>query len=112
VKVGKKVFAFLGAPGRGFHLSVKLARSAPLALGLPFASPTGYGLGRSGWVTARFGPGGRPPVPLLKRWIDESYRAVAPRRMVERIGSADERPGPRKRSVRQRAPGPGSFGNR
>jgi predicted DNA-binding protein (MmcQ/YjbR family) len=82
VKVRGKVFVFLGRPEDGLSLSVKLPGSASVALGLPFASPTGYGLGRSGWVTARFGPRQKPPVELLKHWIDESYRAVAPKKLA------------------------------
>ena len=82
VKVGRKVFVFMGSGGEGLSLSVKLPRSATLALSLPFASPTGYGLGRSGWVSARFGPREKAPVGLLKEWIDESYRAVAPKKLL------------------------------
>lgn len=82
VKVRGKVFVFFGRPEGGLHLSVKLPHSHLLALGLPFASPTGYGLGRSGWVSARFDAGDAPPVELLRRWIDESYRAVAPKKLV------------------------------
>jgi predicted DNA-binding protein (MmcQ/YjbR family) len=90
VKVRGKVFVFFGKPdGDGLGLSVKLPGSATLALDLPFASPTGYGLGKSGWVTARFGPRQKPPIALLKQWIDESYRAVAPKKLVE----ATRRPG-------------------
>jgi predicted DNA-binding protein (MmcQ/YjbR family) len=85
VKVGRKVFAFLGRDEGGLSVSVKLPGSATLALDLPFASPTGYGLGKSGWVTARFAAREKPPVELLKRWIDESYRAVAPKRLVARL---------------------------
>lgn len=83
VKVRGKVFLFLGRPeAGGLGLSVKLPGSASFALGLPFASPTGYGLGKSGWVTARFEKRQKPPVELLMQWIDESYRAVAPKRLV------------------------------
>jgi predicted DNA-binding protein (MmcQ/YjbR family) len=86
VKVRGKVFVFFGRPEEGgLGLSVKLPGSATLALDLPFASPTAYGLGRSGWVTARFPPREGPPVELLKRWIDESYRAVAPKRLVAQL---------------------------
>jgi predicted DNA-binding protein (MmcQ/YjbR family) len=82
IKVAKKIFLFLGVASDGLHLSVKLPQSASLALSLPFASPTGYNLGRSGWVTARFGARENPPLPVLRQWIDESYRAVAPKRLV------------------------------
>ena len=43
-----KVFVFLGRDDAGLGLSVKLKHSRLMALGLPFASPTGYGLGKSG----------------------------------------------------------------
>src|SRR6476620_5271248 len=63
VKVGKKVFVFMGTTeDGGFGLSVKLPASGPMALLLPFATPTGYGLGKSGWVSARFAPSDAPPV--------------------------------------------------
>ena len=81
VKVKGKVFLFLGK-GDGLSLSVKLPSSGLVALGLPFASPTGYGLGKSGWVSARFGPKDAAPIDLLRAWIDESYRAVAPKKLV------------------------------
>jgi hypothetical protein len=30
-----------------------------------------------GGVTARFGPREKPPLEVLRAWIDQSYRAVA-----------------------------------
>lgn len=97
VKVRDKVFVFLHVPDDGLSVTVKLPVSGPAALGFPFATPTGYGLGKSGWVTARFEPGQRPPVELLRDWIDESYRAVAPKKLV--AGLPEAPPGPRKRST-------------
>jgi predicted DNA-binding protein (MmcQ/YjbR family) len=85
-KVKGKVFVFLGK-GDGFGMSAKLPQSAMLALDLPFATPTAYGLGKSGWVTAQFGPKERPPLEILRRWIEESYRAVAPKKLVATLGS-------------------------
>ena len=61
VKVRKKVFVFLGHADGGLTLSVKLPESQTVALMLPFAEPTGYGLGNSGWITARFSDRERPP---------------------------------------------------
>jgi predicted DNA-binding protein (MmcQ/YjbR family) len=82
VKVGKKIFVFLGEEG----FSVKLPESAEAALSLAGAEPTGYGLGKAGWVTIRFGGrGGDDPVDLYCDWIDESYRAVATKTRVKEL---------------------------
>jgi predicted DNA-binding protein (MmcQ/YjbR family) len=85
IKVKNKVFVFLGGRDNGLSISTKLPNSAGAAATLPFAEPTGYGLGKSGWITARFEGNQKPPVKLLERWIDESYRAVAPKKLVEQI---------------------------
>jgi len=85
IKVKGKSFLFLAANAESFSLSAKLPSSAGVAIKLPFASPTEYGLGRSGWVTARFPRGGRVPLDVLRLWIDESYRAVAPKRLVAQL---------------------------
>ena len=91
VKVRKKVFVFMGMDG-DFGMSVKLPGSGTMALMLPFATPTGYGLGKSGWVTVRFAANDSPPVDLLAEWIDESYRAVAPATLVKRLGATEAAP--------------------
>ena len=91
IKVKGKSFLFLAADADTFSLSAKLPSSAGVALKLPFASPTEYGLGRSGWVTARFPRGARVPLDVLRLWVDESYRAIAPKRLVASLG-ADLRP--------------------
>jgi predicted DNA-binding protein (MmcQ/YjbR family) len=85
IKVKGKAFVFLAADAATFSLSAKLPSSAGVALRLPFASPTEYGLGRSGWVTARFPRAGRLPLEVLRLWIDESYRAIAPKRLVAQL---------------------------
>lgn len=102
-KVKTKVFVFLGKGPGGLGLSVKLPRSASLALGLPFTEPTGYGLGKSGWVTASFAPTARIPLDLLKQWIDESYRAVAPKTLVKKLDAPSGAMGDAKKGGRSRA---------
>jgi len=86
IKVKGKSFLFLAADAETFSLSAKLPSSGGVALELPFASRTEYGLGRSGWVTARFPRGARVPLDVLRLWVDESYRAIAPKRLVARLG--------------------------
>jgi predicted DNA-binding protein (MmcQ/YjbR family) len=99
IKVRGKTFVFLAADAETFSLSTKLPSSAGVALKLPFASPTEYGLGRSGWVTARFPRAARIPVELLKLWLDESYRACAPKRLVAQLESEGSPAPPRRRSA-------------
>ena len=89
--VRNKTFAFLSAAGEPLRITCKLPLTGQMALTLPFASPTGYGLGRSGWVTATFGPKDVPPFDLLKDWIDESYRAQAPKKLVASLADDPRR---------------------
>ncbi|MBZ5708348.1 MmcQ/YjbR family DNA-binding protein [Nannocystis pusilla] len=86
VKVRGKAFLFMGGEPGTLSLSCKLPASHGAALLLPFASPTGYGLGKSGWVTAVFPIAAALPIALLAEWIDESYRAVAPKRLGALVG--------------------------
>jgi predicted DNA-binding protein (MmcQ/YjbR family) len=80
-KVNEKVFAFLGTGDRADPaMSVKLHDSREQALFSPGAEPTGYGLGRAGWVTVPFKDA--PPLGVLEDWVEESYRMVAPKRLV------------------------------
>jgi predicted DNA-binding protein (MmcQ/YjbR family) len=85
--VKDKTFAYLSVEGEPFSISCKLPQSSAAALMLPFAEPTGYGLGKSGWVSARFPEGQMLPKDLLKEWIDESYRAQAPKKLVASLAA-------------------------
>lgn len=88
VKVKTKIFVFLGSGGEPLGLSVKLPQSGTFALGLEWVTPTAYGLGKAGWVTARFARGQKAPLDVLKKWIDESYRAVAPTILLRELDGA------------------------
>lgn len=100
--VNDKTFAYLSLEGEPFGISCKLPRSSAIALMLPFVKPAGYGLGKSGWVAAS-PPQDQPvPVDLFKDWIDESYRAQAPKKLVAQLdGAAPPAPkGTPKRTAR------------
>jgi hypothetical protein len=79
--------------------SVKLPVSGDFALTLPFTEPTGYGLGKSGWVTVRLSSKDATPLDMLVAWIEESYRAVAPKKLVTLLDAGEEEPG--ARSIRK-----------
>jgi predicted DNA-binding protein (MmcQ/YjbR family) len=77
IKVNKKIFVFLGDSGYG----VKLRESHGHAMSLPGTEPSRYGLGKAGWVSVTFGD--VPDVEVLCDWVEESYRSVAPKRLVK-----------------------------
>jgi predicted DNA-binding protein (MmcQ/YjbR family) len=84
MKVKKKAFLFMGTDESGrFSISVKLPQSRDMAIDLPFTEPTGYGLGKSGWVTAYLAD--EKALDLIKAWIEESYRAIAPKTLVKQL---------------------------
>ncbi|MEV7907885.1 MmcQ/YjbR family DNA-binding protein [Streptomyces anulatus] len=85
VKVNKKIFVFLGIeePTEKWspHVGVKLPQSNGHALAVEGVRPSGYGLGKAGWVTIPL-LGALPETEVLLDWVEESYRAVAPKRLV------------------------------
>lgn len=91
IKINGKVFAILGGSTGRLSASLKLPQSAAEALESGFCEPTGYGLGKSGWVTATFEGNDKVPLSTMRGWIRESYLAVAPKKIAaEYLGSAGQ----------------------
>jgi predicted DNA-binding protein (MmcQ/YjbR family) len=85
--VRDKTFVFMSVEGEPFSISCKLPYTGYEALQRSYASPTHYGLGKSGWVTFAPADGEVAPIEQLKEWIEESYRARAPRKLVKELDS-------------------------
>jgi predicted DNA-binding protein (MmcQ/YjbR family) len=78
----KKTFLFLsGTEDGGFSCSMKLPYRNSEALKLKGAAPTGYGMAKSGWVSFTFSAKAKPPVAVLVDYLDESWRAVAAKKL-------------------------------
>lgn len=88
-KVNKKVFVFLGLDDGSYPLgvTVKLKDEAAHAHALtsPGAQPAGYGLGKAGWVRVPLEEQGAPAAELLCDWVEESYRVIAPKRLIAEL---------------------------
>ena len=82
-KVKGKTFVFMRAEPNDLSFSVKLPKSRAEALKLPGSEPTHYGLGAKGWVTLR--PRANTSLKALLSFIEESYRAVAPKRVLDQL---------------------------
>jgi predicted DNA-binding protein (MmcQ/YjbR family) len=89
-KVKDKTFVFMGSGEKGLSFSVKLGLSRDLALALSGSEPTHYGLGKKGWVTLR--PTAKTSPAVIRFLIDESFRAVAPRKLVANLGEPPRLP--------------------
>jgi DNA-binding transcriptional ArsR family regulator/predicted DNA-binding protein (MmcQ/YjbR family) len=85
IKVRRRPFLLLEADDRRLNVSTRLPASHAAALKLPFVQAVQYRLGKSDWICATFQPGEEIPLELLWEWIDESYRAVAPRKVLARL---------------------------
>jgi len=66
-------------------LTMKLPLSRDEVLNLPYAEPSRYGLGKSGWVTFFIDDNVLVDPADLEEWIDESYRTIAPKTLVKQL---------------------------
>ncbi len=89
IKVNKKVFVFLGVGDGSYPLGLTMKLVSPEAhahaLSSPGAEPAGYGLGRSGWVRIPLEVADAPRSDLLCDWVEESYRVIAPKKLVAEL---------------------------
>ncbi|HEY4181410.1 MAG TPA: MmcQ/YjbR family DNA-binding protein [Kofleriaceae bacterium] len=90
--VNDKTFAYMSSPGEPFSVGCKLPQSSQLALMLPYVTPMPYGLGKSGWVSAKVPPEQAVDLEMFKQWIDESYRAQAPKKLVKQLDQPPSMP--------------------
>jgi len=101
IKVRGKTFLFTGIFEGRFTMSVKLPHSREFALEYPFTEPTHYGLGKAGWVSARFEADEKPPLDILCAWIEESFRAIAPKKLIVTLDGAPKAAPEKRRAKRK-----------
>jgi predicted DNA-binding protein (MmcQ/YjbR family) len=90
-KVGKKIFVFFGGaagPDDVLSITVKLPISYEMALTLPYMSPAGHGLWKAGWARLEQASGDDFDFETIEGWIAQSYRAVAPKKLLRRLDAA------------------------
>jgi len=86
VKVRKKIFVFVSrADAERPAITVKLPESRDHGLSFPDSMPTRYGLGKHGWVTIHVDTVPEEEHDVLFDFVEESYRAVAPKTLVRRL---------------------------
>ncbi len=83
VKVRGKIFFSCSVHEKMLYATVKLPKSRYAVLERAYAEPTHYGMGKHGWVTLKFATEKQVPVEELRGWIDESFAAIAPKRLAK-----------------------------
>ena len=85
-RVNGKNLVFCAPDGAGISVKLSKEEAAAVCATDPTASPTGYGLGRHGWVSIEL----PAPVPEarwreVEEWIRTSYALVAPKRLAKLV---------------------------
>jgi predicted DNA-binding protein (MmcQ/YjbR family) len=89
--VAGKNFIFAGNDGRTITVKLTNDEAAAVVATDPEVVPTGYGLGRSGWVSITLTS--RPSASRwreVEEWIRTSYTLVAPKRLARLVLEEDE----------------------
>lgn len=100
-KARGKTFFFLAAA----VVRLKLRDSLGEATRLASKEPGRYRVGSLGWVAVSLGPEGSPPLILLERWIEESYRVVAGKQPAAMLPVRDPAAAKKKTVTRRNAKG-------
>jgi predicted DNA-binding protein (MmcQ/YjbR family) len=83
---------FIFSAGDASSISVKLPKDEAGAVVAtdPDAQPTGYGLGRHGWVSVSIAEDAdEPRWSQIEEWVRTSYTLVAPKRLARQVLTED-----------------------
>ncbi|MGO9457658.1 MAG: MmcQ/YjbR family DNA-binding protein [Acidimicrobiales bacterium] len=92
-RVAGKNFVFASPEGTAISVKLPKDEAAAVVATDPLASPTGYGLGRHGWVSITLEK--RPSKERwreVEEWIRTSYSLIAPRRLARQVVDHDTPP--------------------
>ena len=82
-KARGKAFAFVGESPEAVNIMLKLGDSADAFAKFAKSQPHHYRVGKAGWMTMDFPRGTKFPMDELERWIDESFRLIAIKKLVK-----------------------------
>jgi predicted DNA-binding protein (MmcQ/YjbR family) len=82
-RVRGKTFIFTDPSAHVLTVKLSKEEAAAVVATDPLAEPTGYGLGRHGWVSVRIGRGGKDRWALVEEWVRTSYTLVAPKSLAK-----------------------------
>jgi predicted DNA-binding protein (MmcQ/YjbR family) len=86
-RVNGKNFIFAARDFSSIGVKLDKEEAAAVVATDPKVTPSGYGLGKHGWVQVQLGPELKSPSrwKQVEEWIRESYVLVAPKRLGRQI---------------------------
>ena len=89
-RVRGKNFIFTDQAASGVSVKLPKDEAAAVVATDPHAEPTGYGLGRHGWVSIHIGDAaGDARWQQVEEWVRTSYTLVAPKSLALRVRAED-----------------------
>jgi predicted DNA-binding protein (MmcQ/YjbR family) len=86
-RVRGKNFVFSDQAATNLSLKLPKDEAAAVVATDPRAAPSGYGLGRHGWISLTVGPGA--DWQQLEEWVRTSYTLVAPKKLARIVVDED-----------------------
>ena len=91
-RVNGKNFVFCDQAARQLSLKLPKEEAAAVVATDPAVNPTGYGLGRHGWIAFSLEEGaGDERWAQVEEWVRTSYTLVAPKRLARHVLDEDAR---------------------
>jgi predicted DNA-binding protein (MmcQ/YjbR family) len=92
-RVNGKTFIFSAPDASGISVKLPKEEAAAVVATDADAEPTGYGLGRHGWISVSI-PARTSATRWreIEEWIRTSYTLIAPKKLARRVLEEDERP--------------------
>lgn len=85
-RVRGKNFVFTSPEATGITVKLPPEEAAALVASRESVTPTGYGLGRYGWVSIELGTDVSDALWVeVEEWVEQSYRLVAPKTLVKQL---------------------------
>jgi predicted DNA-binding protein (MmcQ/YjbR family) len=89
-RVNNKNFVFTNHAADGLSVKLTKEEAAAVVATDPAVEPTGYGLGRHGWISVKVpADAGDDRWAELEEWVRTSYTLVAPKRLARQVLDQD-----------------------
>jgi predicted DNA-binding protein (MmcQ/YjbR family) len=89
-RVRGKNFIFTNPGATSISVKISGEEAAAVVATDPQVEPTGYGLGKHGWITVTIPPRtARDRWQEIEEWIRTSYMLVAPKRLAQLVADRD-----------------------